>query len=171
MDPRIVSAIESGFRAWTQGQHGDPDTMAVLELFVSRWDSGLELRDAELAFDVSVMAVAIGQSPGAPDPGASSDDIQRVASASDLTPSVTQYRGNQYRGVTMTGKQFVASQFFQCLVGIAETAGIPYENIRLLSRSGDSWWVYPSDVSMIQDIEGRQRTRSSGVVRRERIPA
>lgn len=59
MDPRIVSAIESGFRAWTEGQRGDPETMMALESFVSGWDSGLELRDADLAFDVSVLAVAI----------------------------------------------------------------------------------------------------------------
>lgn len=73
MDPRVVSAIESGFRAWSQGRRGDPDTMAVLELFVSRWDSGLESRDAELAFDLSVLAVAIEPDPPPDCPGGLSD--------------------------------------------------------------------------------------------------
>lgn len=89
-------------------------------------------------------------------------DFRRERQIVDYTPP-----SDRFRGMTMTGKQFVADRFMDCLEGIADTIGIPHENIRILSDREDSWHVYAGDGPLIRDVEDKQRTRSLGLIQRE----
>lgn len=74
----------------------------------------------------------------------------------------------QFRGLTTTGKQFVASTFFETLIGISETLEIEQQDVRILSRSlNDSWYVYGNDRYLMEDVKTHQRTHWMACITRE----
>jgi hypothetical protein len=68
-----------------------------------------------------------------------------------------------------TGKSLAASAFFDCLIGVAEALEINQCDVRTLSRTATSWFVYRCEADMLTDVAHRRRVNWAAQITREEV--